>query len=398
MANTILTPTAVTRKALKILHQKANFIGTINRQYDSSFAKEGGKIGSTLKIRMPNEYVVRTGINMVAQETTEVSQDLTVATIKGVDLYFTSEELTLSLDDFSSRILEPAISTLASNIEADVISTVRKQVANLVDGDAAALSYTHISQARQALTEGLAPASPRYVSLAPKHTTKYLLDTKGLFHDSTEVEQMYLEGAIGRGHGFQKFYENTHHGDHTTGTAAKTTGYTVNGTTQSGATITVQSGSTTFLVGDVVTFAGANEVHPETKVSTGALRKFTITANSGTSTTSLAISPSLTVSGPRQNVSGYPTDSGAVVKVGAGANELLNSSLAYHRDAFTFVSADLLLPKGVDFAAREVMDGISMAIVRDFTISDRKFPCRIDVLYGCKCLRPEWAVRIHADG
>lgn len=398
MANTILTPTAVTRRALAILHQKANFIGSINRQYDNSFAKSGAKIGSTLKIRMPNQYVTRTGINMAAQETQETSQDLTVATIKGVDLYFTSEELTLSLDDFSERILEPAISTLASNIEADVISTVRKQVWNLIDGDAAAFTYTHLSLARQVLTENLTPASPRYVSLSPKHTTKYLIDTKGLFHDSTQVEKMYIEGAIGRGHGFQKFYENVHHTDHLTGTAAKTTGYTVNGATESGATITIQSGSTTFLVGDVVTFAGANAVDPETKADLGYLQKFVVTANSGTSATSLAISPALTVSGARQNVTAYPTDTGAVVKVGAGASELLNSSLAYHRDAFTFVSADLLLPKGVDFAAREVMDGISMAIVRDFTISDRTFPCRIDVLYGTKCLRPEWAVRIHADG
>lgn len=398
MANTLLTATAITRKALKILHQKANFLSSINKQYDSSFAQSGAKIGDSLKIRLPNQYTVRTGINMSAQDTAETSLTLQVNNVKGVDLYFTSEELTLTLDDFSERILDPAISVLAAAIESDVITNLYKTVYNIVDGDAAALTFNHISSARQLLNENLAAPSPRYCNLAPKHTTKYLNDTKGLFHDSDEVEKMYIEGAIGRGHGFQKFFENTHLADHTTGTAAKTTGYQSNGATQSGATITVDTGTTTFLVGDVITFAGVNSVHPETKVSTGTLKQFVITANSGANATSLAISPSIVATGATQNVSNTVADNSAVTKIGAGVSELLNTSLAYHRDAFTFATVDLLLPKGVDFAAREVMDGISMAIVRDFTISDRKFPCRIDVMYGYKALRPEHAVRIHADG
>src|SRR5262245_50088885 len=114
MANTILTPTAVTRKALQVLHQKLTFVGNINRQYDDSYAKSGAKIGATLKIRLPNQYTVRTGAAMVTNDTTETSVDLVVATQKGVDLNFTSVDLTLSLDDFSNRILEPAMAVLAA--------------------------------------------------------------------------------------------------------------------------------------------------------------------------------------------------------------------------------------------------------------------------------------------
>src|SRR3990167_5562706 len=105
MANTILTPTAVTREALRILHQKLNFVGAILREYDSSFAKSGAKIGDSLKIRLPNQYVVRSGKTLDTQDTVESSVTIQVATQKGVDLNFTSDELTLSLDDFSTRIL-----------------------------------------------------------------------------------------------------------------------------------------------------------------------------------------------------------------------------------------------------------------------------------------------------
>src|SRR3954469_9554545 len=103
MSNTILTPTAVTRKALQVLHQKLNFVGSITRDYDESFAKSGAKIGDTLKVRLPNQYTVRTGSVMAAQDTAETSIDLKVQTEKGVDLNFTDADLTLSLDDFSSR-------------------------------------------------------------------------------------------------------------------------------------------------------------------------------------------------------------------------------------------------------------------------------------------------------
>jgi hypothetical protein len=400
MANSYLTPTAVTRKALMVLHQKLNFIGNINRQYDNSYAGSGtgvvrGKFGPTLKIRLPNEYTVRTGMAMAAQEQSETSVDLTVSTVKGVDMYFGSDELALSIDDFSERFIDPAMSVLAANIEADALS-MYKSVYNLYDGDAAAFTFLSMTSAKQILTENLAMQSNRRMIMNPTHANKFLVDTKGLFHDGEAIAEQYREGKIGRTSGFDIF-ENTLLTPHTTGTAAKTTGYTVNGATESGATITIQSGSTTFLIGDVVTLVGCNRVHPETKADTGVLQKFVVTANSGANATSLAISPAIVVSGARQNVSGYPTNTGAVVKVGAGANETLTQSLAFHKDAFTFVTADLELPKGVDFAAREVMDGISMSLVRDFNVSDRTFPCRLDVLYGYKAIRPQLAVRVHND-
>src|SRR5574343_943380 len=144
MANTLLTPTAVTRKAAMILHQKLNFIGRVDRQYDDSYKGSGapvkGKFGPTLKIRLPNEYTVRSGINMATQDVAERSVDLTVSTVKGVDMNFSSLDLALSIDDFSERFIEPAMSVLAANIEADALN-MYKDVYNLYDGDAAAFGF-----------------------------------------------------------------------------------------------------------------------------------------------------------------------------------------------------------------------------------------------------------------
>lgn len=397
MANTLLTPTAVTRKALQILHQKLTFVGQITRDYDDSFAKSGAKIGDSLKIRLPNQYTVRSGATLSAQDTTETSTTLQVATQKGVDLNFTSADLTLSMDDFSSRILEPAMSVLAANIEADALS-MYKDVYQLVDGDAAAVALSHFLTGRRYLNESLTPLdNSRAALLSPEHSAKLVDALKGLFQDSTEISKQYREGMMGRTAGFN-FGETSHLNTHATGTAAKATTYTVNGAGQTGSSITIQTGATTFKKGDVVTFAGCNQVHPETKADLGRLQQFVVTADYAGGGGNLAISPAIVTSGATQNVTGSPTNTGAVVKVGAGASELLTNSMLFHKNAFAFATADLVMPQGVDFAAREVFDGISMRVVRQYDINNDKFPCRIDVLYGYKTIRPQLACRVHADG
>jgi hypothetical protein len=400
VANDLLTPTMVTREAARILHQKLNFIGRVNRQYDDSFAKKGAKIGDTLKVRLPNEYTVRDGINMSAQNTNETSVDLTVATVKGVDLSFTSVELALELDDFSQRIIEPAITRLAAAVEADALN-MYKDVYNLYDGDAAAFSFTTVTNGRQILSDNLAPTSQRTLTLTPTHATKFMIDTKGLFQDSDAISQQWREGKIGKTAGFEGIYENTLLVPHTTGTAVKTTTYVVNGavTTNGTAQVTVATGTTTFKKGDVFTVADCFRVHPESKVSTGIVQQFVVTEDYAGGAGALKFAPAIYTSGGRQNVTAAGmADTKAITKVGAAANETLIQSLAFHKDAFAFVTADLPLPEGVDWARREVVDGISLSLVRDFNISDRTFPCRIDILYGYKAVRPQLAARLHADG
>jgi hypothetical protein len=396
MANTILTPTAVTREALRILHQKLNFIGSINRQYDSSFAKDGAKIGTDLKIRLPNEYTVRTGANLSTQATSEISTTLSVATQKGVDTTFSTSELTLSLQDFSERILEPAMTVLAANIEADALNMV-KDVYQSVNNIGSAITLNKVLTARKLLTDALAPQSSRSLLLNTQDNLDLVDGLKGLFQDSSTIAKQYREGMVGSTAGFGDIYENTLLASQTTGTALSATTYTVNGavTTNGSTTVTVAVGATTFKQGDVFTVAGCNRVHPETKVDTGVLQQFVVTADYVGGAGNLSFAPAIYTSGGRQNVTaGGMPNGNAITKVG-GASAVYKPSLAYHKDAFTFVTADLEdVSKYGAWGAREVMDGVSMRIARQYAIGTDTIPCRIDVLYGYKTIRAQLAARI----
>lgn len=388
MANTLLTPTAVTREALRILHQKLNFVGNIVREYDDSFAKSGAKIGDSLKIRLPNQYTIRSGATLSAQDTTETSTTLQVATQKGVDLNFTSVDLTLSLDDFSKRILDPAMAVLAANIESDALSMYKNVYQSVWNGGSAA-TYNKALDARVILNRSLAPFADRTALMDSIAMADVVKDTKTLFQDDTSLSKQYKEGYMGRAAGFD-WSENTMMPSHTRG--GSNGAYLVNGATQTGATLTVDTGATAPSEGDVITIAGVFSVHPETKVSTGVLQQFVI--GSGATTTSFPISPSIVTSGATQNVSGSPADNAAITFLGT-ASTAVQTSLLFQKEAFAFATADLVMPSGVDFARREVMDGISMRIVRMYDINNDKFPCRLDVLYGYKTLRPQLAVRYH---
>jgi len=395
MANTLLTPQMITREALRILHQKLNFIGNINRQYDDSFANSGAKIGDTLSIRLPNQYTVRTGKTLSTQDTTENKVPLQVATQKGVDVNFSSAELTLSLDDFSTRILEPAMAVLAANLEADAFS-MALDVYNAVNNIGSAVTFKNIMTSRKLLNDNLAPIDNNRTCILNTTDQVDLIDAlKGLFQDSTNISKQYKEGTMGRTGGFD-FYENTLIPTQTTGTALSATTYTVNGavTTNGSTTVTVATGATTFKKGDVITFSGCNRVHPETKADTGALQQFVVTADYAGGAGNLAISPAIYTSTGQQNVLATGIPNGATVTKVGGASAVYKPSLVFHKDAFAFATADLIMPKGVDFSAREVYDGISMRIVRAYDINNDNLPCRIDVLYGYKTLRAQLAARI----
>jgi hypothetical protein len=395
MANTILTPSMITREALRILHQKLNFVGNINRQYDDSFAKSGAKIGDTLNIRLPNQYTVRTGKTLSTQDTTENKVPLQVATQKGVDVNFSSAELTMSLDDFSSRVLEPAMAVLAANIEADAMSMLL-DVYNNVNNIGSAITFNKLLTGRKVLNDNLTPIDNKRSVLLNTQDNVDLIDAlKGLFQDSSEISKQYKEGKMGRTAGFD-FFENTLIPTQTTGTCAATTGYTVNGavTTNGATSCVLQTGANTFKKGDIFTVAGCNRVHPETKADTGQLQHFVVTADYAGGAGTLSFAPAIYTSTGQQNVVAAGMSNGsAVVKIG-GASAVYKPSMVFHEDAFAFASADLIMPKGVDFAAREVFDGISLRIVRAYDINNDNLPCRIDVLYGYKTIRAQLACRV----
>lgn len=401
MANSLLSPTIITREALRILHANLNFISNINKQYDNQFANSGaspsGKIGPSLTIRMPNEYSVRNGWALAIQDTVETSQVLTVSKVKGVDLQFSQQDRTLTIDEFSQRYLKPAISVLATQIEADALSMVN-DVYNAVDDNANPFSYKDFANGRRLLNQYLAPQDGERVGIiTPGHVVSYSDAIKGLFNPQESVSKPYLTGKIGKVNGINT-YENTVLAPFQSGTAAAATGYTVNGANQTGSSIVVQTGTTTFTQGDIITFAGVNAVDPETKANRGFLQQFVVTSPYAGGAGNLPISPAIVTAGAAQNVSGSPANAAAISKVGGGASALYSQSLLFHPDAFTFVTADLVdVSKYGAWGARQTMDGISMSIAQQYNINDASIPCRIDVLYGYKTLRPQFAARVIAQ-
>lgn len=397
MANTLLTPDMITREALRILHQKLNFIGTINRQYDDSFAKSGAKIGDSLRIRLPNQYTVRSGATLSTQDTTESQVTLQIANQKGVDVNFSSAELTLSLDDFSKRILEPAMAVLAANIEADAMS-MYKDIYNQVNNQGQAATFAKVLEGAKVLTDNLAPYADRTLNLNTRDNVDMVDALKGLFNAQDRLSSNYKQGRLaGPFAGFSDIYENTLWPAHTVGTKDGTP--LVNGASQTGSSLVTDGWTASSAVlkrGDIITIEGVYRVHPETKQSTGVLQQFVVTEDvtaDGSGNATVKISPSIVTTGAFKNVSGSPADN-AQISVAGTASTAHGISMAYHKDAFCFATADLVMPKGVDFAAREVYDGISMRIVRAYDINNDKFPCRIDVLYGYKTIRPQLACRL----
>jgi len=399
MANSLLTDQKITREALVILHEQLNFIGHINRQYDDSFARSGAKIGSQLKIRLPNKYTVRTGRVANPQSTNETSTTLAVATQKGVDVSFTSDELALSMDDFKSRILRPAMSVLASHIENDAMSMVY-DVANSVGtpGTQPSTLATPLAVLRR-LGESLAPDDgQRYLLVNGACMASMVNGLQSLFHAGQEIAHQYRKGFILENSGL-KWFTNNMIPVLTTGTQDETTPV-VNGANQEGASINLSGfdALATIKKGQVVTFSSVYAVHDETKASYGYLKQFTITADTtadGAGAITIPISPAIVSSGAYQNVSNAPGNADTVVVLSGGAvstNYPVN--IGFHKDAFAIAFADLELPKGTDMAYRAVMDGISLRFVRDYDAKEDEWISRFDVLYGYKAIRPEIACRM----
>ena len=397
MSNSILTIDMITRKALEILENNLVLTRNVNRQYDDSFAVEGAKIGSTLRIRLPDRALVTDGAALQVQDDNEQFTTLTVASQKHIGVNFTSAELTMQLDDFAERVLKPRISQLASSIDADVANAY-KTIGNSVGTPGTTPSTSLVLlQAQQKLNENAAVMSPRYATVNPAANAGLVEGMKGLFNPTDTISKQFKNGMMGTGVlGFDEVNMSQSIKQHTTGTRAatgNTTGAAVTSEGSSTLTLTVGSGET-IAVGDVFTIADCYAVNPQTRESTGSLFQFVALASStSTTTATVTVAPMYSASHALATMTSLPANSKAVVFVGAASSQYAQN-LVYHKDAITFATADLLLPQGVDMAARAVHNGISLRVVRQYDINNDRMPCRIDVLYGYSTIRPQMGCRI----
>jgi hypothetical protein len=398
MSNSILTIDMITRKALEILENNLVLTRNVNRQYDDSFAVEGAKIGSTLRIRLPDRALVTDGAALQVQDDNEQFTTLTVSTQKHIGVNFTSAELTMQLDDFAERVLKPRISQLASSIDADVANAYKNIYASVGTPGTTPASSLVLLQAQQKLNEAAAVMDPRYATVNPAANAGLVEGMKGLFNPTDTISKQFKNGMMGTGVlGFDEINMSQSIKQHTTGSWGTAITVTSTVTTQGQSTLGISftGSSKTWNVGDIFTVAGVNAVNPQTRESTGSLQQFVVTAvATGSSSATLSISPALyTSDNALATVDTFPQASAVVTMFGSSATQY-PQNLVYHKDAITFATADLLLPQGVDMASRAVHNGISLRVVRQYDINNDRLPCRIDVLYGFSTIRPQMACRL----
>jgi len=400
MSNTILTINMITREAVRLWVNTNSFLQHIDTQYDDQFAVTGAKIGQSLRIRLPNDYTVRNGPVAQIQDTQETSTTLTLATQKGVDVSFNSVERTMSLDDYSKRILAPAVNNLVGAVAADVMSGAEPGVSNLVGNFDAAGNLLKPTletwlNAKALLSLRSAPTDSRKFILDPVTMARTVQNLSGLLNPATEISEQYRKGEVYNAIGFDWFEDQTVI-KHTTGAWGGT--MTVNGGSQTGTTLVTNALGGPLTQGDIIQIAGVNAVNRITKVSTGQLQMFVVTAAAATGATSISIYPAIVPPSGSSQVQYQTVDAspanGAAITPMTLASTVYRKNLAFCPDAVTMATADLELPKNMQETARERMDGVSMRMVTGFDIKSDQFITRLDVLYGYVWVRPEWAVAV----
>ena len=397
-ANALLTPALITRETLTILTNNLVAAGKVNRQFENQFVK----IGTTLTVRKPNRFSVSLGPALQIQDITEPSTSISISTQAHIDFQFSSQELTLSIEEYSERYCKPAAETLANQIDTSVLQLFN-QVNNLVGTPGTPPNgFASIAAVGQRLDENASPQDGRVLILNAAAYWSLANGVSNLFTRS--VAEPALKGFLAAIANFE-IYLDQNVQPQTVGAYAGSG--VVNGAGQSGSQI-ITNGWTASIngllnVGDVITFAGVYNVNPQNYVSTGTLAQFVITqvqnSDSGGNST-LNISPAIVgpaASGqqgnPYQNVSALPAN-GAAIVVSGSPNTSYFQNLGFTRDAFGLVCVPMELPGGVDFAAREMFRNISMRVVRAYDIWNDVTPCRIDVLYGTSFFYGQLAVRL----
>lgn len=392
----------ITNRALAVIKNNLAATRFINRQYDSSFAQAGAKIGDTLNIRKPPRFKGRTGNALAVEDAVETSTPLKLTTLRGCDIEFNDVDLLLSIDDFSRRFIEPQVASVVNAVDADVLSLMASSTYNSVNSIGAAPTKRTALLAGAMLDSNGAPkGSGLRGMIVDPYTQVEIVDTlTSLYNDQNKLSQQFRRGnMVDDVLGFDWSMDQNVQ-KHTVGPLGGAP--LVNGAGQTGNTLNTDGWTAAaglrLNAGDVFTITGVYGVNPQNRQTTGQLQQFVATAaanSDGTGASALAISPAITPTGQFQNVTNAPADNAVITVVGA-AGSTYTVNIACSPDAFTLACADLEIPKGVDMAARaqDKDSGLSLRMVRAYDIRTNTRPCRLDILYGVAPLYPEWSTRL----
>jgi hypothetical protein len=415
MANTLLTISKITNEALMVLENELTFTSEVNREYDDQFAVAGAKIGATVNVRKPARFIGTTGPALSVEDFNETSIPVTLTTQFHVDTQFSTADLALSLDMFSDRVIKPGVAAIANKIDRDGLVLAKNNVANIVGtaGVPPTSLLTYLTGQAYLDSEG-APRDGRRACIVEPFTSATIVDSlKGLFMPSAKISEQYEKGMMGTDSAGMRWKMDQNvvsqtFGSYATATLATNTA-TFTGSLTSGwassSTITISATSAAAPIqqGDVITIANVYAVNPQNRqpYGTNRLRNFVVTSavtiSSGGSA-SVTVSPAIITAGQFQNVFVSATSSSAVVTPFNNTGTVSPQNIILHRNAETLACADLELPQGVVFAGRasDKELGLSIRVVRQYTINNDSVPCRLDVLYGWAMLYPELACRVAA--
>ena len=413
MANNIITSSIITNETLRILHNNSAFLGNINTEFEDQFAKKGLKAGSVINVRRPVQLTVRDGAVASIQDVNETTVPITMEQEFGIDWAFSDYDLTLSIDEFTKRYLEPAGKRLAAELDARIATRFYRGVANF-SGTAGTTPSTaqSVLDAAVLLDNNACPRDDnRMLALTPLANAKLVGGMSGLFNDQATQGRQLKTGMMATNLGLD-FIMSQNLPTHTVGGLGGTP--LVNGANQglinAGATDNPYAATTSLITdgwtaaaanrlkrGDVFTIAGVFSVNPETKQNTGLLQQFVVTADAasdGSGNLTATIYPAIIAGGAYQNVTARPADNAAITVLTGSANTSYGQNILFHRDAFTLVTADMEVPNGMDMAEKAMHEGVALRFVRGFDITNNRRICRFDMLAGYGLLRPEWAVRL----
>lgn len=403
MANALITPSIIAKEALMQLRNNLVMASCVHRDYKKEFVK----VGDTVSIRKPVKFVASDGATRVNQDVEEAKDTVVIDKRKHVSWKFSTQDLTLTIEEYSERYITPAAIALANKIDRD-LTDLYKHVWNWVGTPGQTVnSYTDFAKAPERLDEMAVPQDMRKAVLTPADHWGLLGNQTGLFIQRP-AEGAYRRGSLGMIGGVETMMDQNI-AKHTVGVATGTplvngasqnTTYATSGATNSQNLVTDGwTNSTTGILkaGDVITIANVNAVNPVSREDAGFLQQFVVLADadSGASTgpATLSISPAIITSGPYQTVTAAPADNAAITVLGTGGTAY-SQSMAFHKNAFGLVMCPLELPDGAAFKARETHESTSLRVVKDYDIDTDDDIIRLDVLYGVKDLYPDLATRM----
>lgn len=411
MANTIVTPSIIAKEALMQLENNLVAANQVHREYRKEF---DGTTGATVSIRKPVKFYTADGATRVNQDVEEKTTSISVDQRKHVSWKFSTQDLTLSIEEYSERYIKPAMVTLANTVDRSIMSLYTNVWNSVGTPGTTPADFAAVASAAQRLDEMAVPGDMRSMLMTP--AARYAVAGNQLTLDSvgTKGKSAYEKAMLGEVAMFDTF-STQNIANHTVGVATGTP--LVNGASQN-VTYAASTGtpsqplvtdgwtnSTTGILkaGDVFTIAGVFAVNPVPGEGTTGktvmpyLQQFTVLAdaNSGASTgpATLTISPAIITSGPYQTVSAAPADNAAITVRGTGATAY-PQNMGFHKNAFALVTVPLELPDGASFKARESYNGLSMRVVKDYDIANDEDIIRLDILYGVKSIYPELATRL----